>query len=182
MEISRLPSSKRFASLYTDFLLYPNFRNAKSNHFCVYLIRKASVKKTVHIQCRSQKTDHNHPWRALAPVLSRVLGRHASATHGRTALGQGSRVPSWPLGGHRSPPVAPDPGTTAAGRARVHESPREAPVFYRTSEGLTLTSRRPETSRGGREQLRLRATDGGGTESSRFLFLVTLRDLLAWTA
>lgn len=55
-------------------------------------------------------------------------------------------------------------------------------VINCTWQRLTLTSRRPDTSRGVREQLRLRARDVGGTESSRFLFLVTLRDLLAWTA
>lgn len=55
-------------------------------------------------------------------------------------------------------------------------------VINCTWQGLTLISRRPDTSRGVREQLRLRARDVGGTESSRFLFLVTLRDLLACTA
>lgn len=54
--------------------------------------------------------------------------------------------------------------------------------FCPISKKLTVPSRRPETSRGVREQLRLRAIEEGGTDSSRFLFLVTLRDLLAWTA
>lgn len=45
-----------------------------------------------------------------------------------------------------------------------------------------LASRTPERSREVREQLRLREMGVGGTESSRFLFLVTLRDSLAWTA
>jgi hypothetical protein len=54
--------------------------------------------------------------------------------------------------------------------------------FNYTSQRPTLTSRRPDTSRGAREQLRLRTTEEGGTDSSRFLFLVTLRDLLACSA
>lgn len=46
----RLPSSKWFASLYTDFLLYLSFQNAETNHFCIYLIKKVSMKETVYIQ------------------------------------------------------------------------------------------------------------------------------------
>lgn len=45
----------------------------------------------------------------------------------------------------------------------------------------TFASRRPDTSRGVREELRLRATDEGGSDSSRLRFRVTLRDLLDWT-
>lgn len=62
-----------------------------------------------------------------------------------------------------------------------NKHPKALTFFCPLSKKLTLTSRRPETSRGVREQLRLRAIEEGGTDSSRFLFLVTLRDL-AWTA